>query len=1003
MASSFANPSAQWTALPDDDLTQDHIHTLLDTIPDDLWTVAACADRFVEDTQTQRALLDYGLSRTQNALERCSNVLNAANDTQYENSGDNLSLSKPRRLCLQDHFKDTPADAEICRLRGLLLQRLDRLNTYVEMKGIASEEGEEEGADVDADEWEDPWESGDGADSPAKPKQEAGLPITLQTFMQEPLLYSACKLALGQQFQALRSLLNRHPTLWPSRYTIYDSIPEHSTPALYYDLLPPLDASSSVEAVPTHNPWRSQHDLVEDDDVQSAIQQFSGVLTPDDQFTALGTRQNTCLSDEELTSWYRRWVERVLAETGMIDNALSIIQYAASQGIVGIDDLGEELSLLSRLVYNAPREQEAEEDWTLERWISMSPPNIIHAYLAHSTPESLPKDITRLVMPYLYVLEARAERGGNPDPSLVTALLYDYVLSTPLDMALSIFEASKPTLPSSQRLIRSDEDVAQLALACLYGSPALDQWPTMSQIFECMPDWKLNTSDDDEAANTTLDSLGAFVTPTTTRSKCTSADLLEFFRPLPASSLSRFLDILDVHLESGEILSRWSVPAPLRWFLQSSNDIKEQRAWANRMARRAGGTEDQLVNQDDWEWLLEDMLKLRSTSENGLRGAFGLLSREEVMQIFFSGLLSTGSFEIAKSLLHSSKSKLKLDPTTLEEICLATSREFYDNASSGNYNSGDMKMAYDCLRVCSPSETIVKEREFIEATSRLTSYNLESRRGIPLTPIEIRLTKDKLLLVSQVLSSNNNAYRHTEVIMDLVHRLGFRGNVVAEVKTLAMLADSALQHEDLTRAYEISVDMVETVVKLRANQTSVDIDKVAEASEVCWVACYQLGRQPEFTDLDKKLTLLGHALEFCPPDKIHDVLTSWRKFQHEDIEARNERLAGYRIGDNFVARGGGSQHQPSQAFTSLNERLQAFQLAATPLLGSPDAAALASRTLRTVAASFPFSVGGRSHGSDSQNVPRTSSPMGVDTADVSAQASRAFQKGISWLIGADDE
>lgn len=33
--------------------------------------------------------------------------------------------------------------------------------------------------------------------------------------------------------------------------------------------------------------------------------------------------------------------------------------------------------------------------------------------------------------------------------------------------------------------------------------------------------------------------------------------------------------------------------------------------------------------------------------------------------------------------------------TQCQDICLTCSREFYDNASSGNYRFGDMKLAYD--------------------------------------------------------------------------------------------------------------------------------------------------------------------------------------------------------------------------------------------------------------------------------------------------------------------
>jgi hypothetical protein len=286
-------------------------------------------------------------------------------------------------------------------------------------------------------------------------------------------------------------------------------------------------------------------------------------------------------------------------------------------------------------------------DWSLTHWKAMDPASVIRAYLAHSTSNSIAKDILRLVLPYLYVLESRAERAGNPDPSLHTRLLYDYILTAPLNLAAAIFEASKPTLPPGQRLIKSEEDTVRLALACLYGSDRVDEWTTMSSIFECLPAWDIpkDVALDGDVADTTVASLGKYVAPTTARPLSSAPDLLVFFNPLPKSSLSRALDILDVHLMSGEVFVRWGVPAPLRWFLQSGEDLPEQRARANKMARRAGSTDDRLDTKEDWDWLLEDMLKLSDpgAGESGVKGAFGLLTRQEVVDIFFSGLLSTGS------------------------------------------------------------------------------------------------------------------------------------------------------------------------------------------------------------------------------------------------------------------------------------------------------------------------------------------------------------------------
>jgi hypothetical protein len=332
----------------------------------------------------------------------------------------------------------------------------------------------------------------------------------------------------------------------------------------------------------------------------------------------------------------------------MVDIALALIQYGASQGIPGLDELGEELSLLSRLVYDTLQPDEITDDWTLARWCTLDPPAVLRTYLSHSTPDSLPKDISRLVLPYLYVLEARAERAGTPDPSLPNCLLYDFILSSRLELVASVFDASKPTLPVPQRIIKDEEDLARLALACLYGSGSLNEWPTMSRIFECLPAWDYphDEDNDEDAADTTITSLGAFVAPTTSRPHVSAVELMAFFKPLHVASLSRALDILDVHLEAGEIFSRWSVPAPLKWFLQSNDDAKEQRAWANRMARRAGGAHDQLKSVEDWEWLLEDMIKLTGKSETGIKNAFGHLSEDEVLRIFLGGLLSTGSESI---------------------------------------------------------------------------------------------------------------------------------------------------------------------------------------------------------------------------------------------------------------------------------------------------------------------------------------------------------------------
>ncbi|KAF9022464.1 Sec39-domain-containing protein [Hymenopellis radicata] len=947
----MASPSyTPWLSLADSELTVENVHEHLDALQDDLWVAAACHDRLVDDVEVQQALLNIGLQRTSQAVQRCKDALNLPS----------ADCESPESLQLDAavaYFQDLPIDAQLCRLHGLLLGRQHRLVTYVEMcKDIPDDFGDS--ADEDA-EWEDdPWAESSGGQRASK--EALNFPVTLSAFLTSDLLQSACYIAIQALFPSLRVLLDRHGAdLWPYRFTIYDSFPAHVDPSQYRDFLPRVSPTEDAELPPS---WR--HAKLEVDPSHILIINASAdALGIVPSVYSASSAQDACLTSGELSAWYIRRVETIMLSTGIMDFALAVIQHGASQGVPELDELGEDLSLLTRLVYDAPGAGDADEEWTMERWKSMEPATIVRAYTAHSTAESLPNDILHLVMPYLYVLESRAERSGNPNPRLHTDLLYDFILTAPLEHVASIFEASKPTSSASQRVIKDDEDMARLALACLYGSNSLDEWPTMSRIFEY---------------------------------------LMIFFKPLPISSLSRALDILDVHLESGEILSRWSVPAPFSWFLQSRNNVSEQRAWANRMARRAGGSNDELTTLEDWEWLLEDMLKLAGKGDSELRGAFGLLSVNEVIRIFFSGLLSTARFDVANIMLRQNRHVSSLTPQTIEEICLTSSREFYDNANSGNYKVGDMKSAYDCLEVPALSEQIAKEREFIEATSRLSSFNVMSRPGIPISPIEIRLTKDRLSLVSRLLVSNYDAYKHAEVILDLVYMLGFRGDVVAEVKTLAMLADAALQSEDFDRAYATSERMVKTVLDMR--HTNISDQKVKEASEVCWVACYQLGRHPEFEAIDQKMVLLGRSLELCPPEQLHEVLSAWSRLEKEDIDLRETRLMerealGGRVVPQKRAAAvmSGESRQPS-----LRSRLADFHLPATPLLNTPDAAALASKTFKSVAANFPFSRGRpmSDWGSESN---RSDSRTRDGDSDVSAQATRVFSKGIGWLLGADEE
>ena len=321
-----------------------------------------------------------------------------------------------------------------------------------------------------------------------------------------------------------------------------------------------------------------------------------------------------------------------------------------------------------------------------------------------------------------------------------------------------------------------------------------------------------------------------------------------------------------------------------------------------------------------------------------------------------------------------------------------------------------------------------------------------SRPGTLITPIEIRLVKDRLSLIARVLSENEDAYKFPEVILELVHKLGYKkGDVVSEVKVRAMLAESALQAED----FENAAETAETMVKLLGaagplpssrsfvpealkdmSNTSTDQTRdqnLHEALEVCWRSCFQLGRQSEFPDTKRRLKLLGQALRICPPENTLDILTVWRRLEQEDIDENKEhgrRARGALSSNGTSSKKSRSNGSRRQGGSFVSPDLASLSGRAASILGGHlsdyapseqllhQSADVARQTFSRVAANFPLGSlrgirgrAGSGSGLVESSSERSSSRSSVTrsiTPDVSSQARHALSRGMGWLIG-DDE
>ncbi|GAA5923245.1 uncharacterized protein JCM15063_003584 [Sporobolomyces koalae] len=826
---------------------------------------------------------------------------------------------------------------QVSRIRKALFETGDKIRTWDSIWGkrkpelatpVPKDTTEKERGHAEEEEhgWDDLELPEDVAESAADGDETASNPSTvgesvspsqprLSTFLSEPLGITCQSLAAVGATQDLQIVCQHHSTqLWPVREELLQALPEWLEPESYLWLLPAIDSKGLEADWASQSPWRSTLDWSEQADPET-----------------LSSRIERRTSDE-LTASYIRHIERI-ASLGLIDSALSLVQHGASRGIMGLDELGEELSLLSKLVYDRPSSdvstKSRKEDLTLEYWRTLEPGQVVRAYLAHSNSTNIATSIRRLVLPYLSVLESRLERTGTPDGTLSVRILYDYMLaltSTANDLGLlyAIFESSKPTLPPGARIVKDDQDLAKLAIACLYGSHSSDELSivAMGKIFECLPAFSDTTA---STANDDLFSLSKSLEPMTPQT------LFSALSTASAASLSHSLDLLDLQLSQLETFSRYSCPTPLSWFLTSHHSEPSQRAWATRLARTAAsggggyrGNDAEFESEDEWMGLGEVMRDLTDAQgeekdgrgKKGMGKAFWLLGEEEVWKIFFGGLLGAGRFSLAHSLFNPSSDRAPLEPGVIEELVISASRELYDNADEGNMNRGDMKLAFDCLAAAPQTPRIRQERDFIEATSRLCSFRLESRPGIAITPIEIRHSPDRLSFIAHLLSMNEDAFRHPDMLLEIVNKLGYRGDRLAEVRTLAMLADAAMSASDYLRAAEMCEKMVEVVEKMKkvagkGKETRTDpnsgpvtvsdakgslgstpaMSPLEEAASFAWRSCLQLGKDAKFADVSRRLQVLGQALSLCPPEQIASILPVWTETEKEAAkESRRKKL-----------------------------------------------------------------------------------------------------------------
>ncbi|CAJ0763802.1 2974_t:CDS:2 [Entrophospora sp. SA101] len=889
---------ARWR---DSDISENSIHDYLDKIHDWEWVLSTCINRIPKTPDMIRNLLKYGLDHTDILDEMFSiDSINKNSESKLElikknlrEKPINLDSSMEEEIVSKIKFSDN--HILICRYRFYFLKFLDRLHTYEDIVEEKKRLNIENGL-MDALEENGNWVA--FVDYYSKFAEDYA------SFREGDINIKAILFAQDEFFKGLHILFTRHGSeILPYRFNVLENIPETADPDDYESFLPSMvtiDNKEPIEKLWDEKPWR-EADWVENPIIKKKF--FFEEQVEDDLGVALLKPIAYPAPSSIITQWYIDRAHKIDKISGQVDKALTFIHHGISKGVKGLETIEENLGMLSNLVYECYPELESIGNiMTLEEFEALSEYDIIQAFLKHTNELRIIDDVKKFVIPFLNLLPKRQARqkihsidGDDNNKHIVRfekpiELLYDYILelsSTRLDLVQLIFEASMPVLDEDDRIIKSDIDLASVALSVIYGNPNVNQWEVMKNIHGYLPYFEYFEMDDcDSDCVDDIKNIKNFV----------PKELFTIFKKLDEKNLQLMINYLESHLNAAEIFSRYNNSVDMKWFLQSKDDYKMQKQLCVRLARKTGeikvGNDTNNSDGDKWKLLLEEMIKLQ-----GKGGVLEKISIEEIYKEFASGLLSSGRFRFAQEILLPSDKTPPLEADVAEKLVVDASREFFDNATTGNKNQGYMKMAYECLQILPKTKAISLEMEFIEATHILTENKVQHQAGIPLLPMQIRLSTNRLELISRLLSVNEKAYLEIETIMELASKLGYKNDKIAEVKVMAMIADSALRDVNFSVAYQMCIELIDIAKGIINKKYDNDNEVIRSVKDVSWRICYEVAKQDNFADLEKQMSLMGYALTMCPKEQIADILNLWRKI---DSEYQNYKMEKIKLSEKYL-------------------------------------------------------------------------------------------------------
>ena len=146
-------------------------------------------------------------------------------------------------------------------------------------------------------------------------------------------------------------------------------------------------------------------------------------------------------------------------------------------------------------------------------------------------------------------------------------------------------------------------------------------------------------------------------------------------------------------------------------------------------------------------------------------------------------------------------------------------------------------------------------------------------------PLKIRLSRNRLLLIDQVLKQASKAYKNSSRLLRL-------GHLLRACDESSPSSNNVDRRKDLEG--QIYVRIAETaLVKQDLDVAGQMCSKLRLANHpIGWKVCSRLAKLDEVADLDMKLELISYSLAYCPAEMIEELLQLRWKLEHKQLTGR---------------------------------------------------------------------------------------------------------------------